>query len=60
MSFHKHFGIWEGFTLGVLSEGKQLLQLDSDQHFLKIQTTKRRADSLQDKTSTFHSSHLMI
>lgn len=58
MGFHKHFGICESFTLGVLSEGKQLLQLDSDQHFLKIQTSVIVKKSRQSARQDLHISQL--
>lgn len=58
MSFHKHFGIWEGFTSGVLSEGKQVMQLDSDQHFLRIETTLIGKKSRQFAKQDLHISQL--
>lgn len=58
MYFHKHFGAWESLTLGVLSEGKQLLQLDSDQHFLKIETTVTVKKSRQFARQDLHFSQL--
>lgn len=50
--------MWEGFTLGVLSEGKQLLQLDSDQCFLKIEITVIVKKSRQFVRQDFQNSQL--